>query len=179
MSSHVSTSLHAYCPCLLLLLLLSLSPFLLHSSVASSRTFDFDSHSQPQPLIDFINSDGSILWNATINPLFYERPYSFVQSLCGTLGLTHPASPNSSYLAYPAKSDVPRPFGDRSVGVPVKRYEVNVDDDVPVEYDARQARGAMCPSLWDVRNQGNCGSCCETTTAYTLMRSARFGKRNT
>ena len=153
MSSRLAASLYST----LCLLLLSLSPSLFQLSGASSpSTFDYDSHSQPQSLIDYINGDSSITWNATINPIFYERPYSFVQSLCGTQGLTHPTEANSSYV------------GERLVNVAVRRYEgKEADEEVPVEYDARKAKGATCPSLWDVRNQGNCGSCCKTTTTHT------------
>ena len=159
MLSHLSSSIHA----VLCLVLLSVSPCLLRVSGYTS-TFDFDSHSQPQQLIDYINSHDDISWNATINPLFYERPYSFVQSLCGTLGLTHPTAPNASYLTSASESEVAGGVGGRLGGVPVKRYEgVEADVDVPLQYDARTAKGDMCPSLWDVRNQGNCGSCCQTT----------------
>ena len=167
MSSNLSQSLYSA----LCLLVLALLPSAHHASTGPASSsfdldfdfdFDFGGHSQPQSLIDAINGDDSILWNATTNPIFYERPYSFVQSLCGTRGLSHRTSPDASFLA-----------AGLSVSVPVKRYEgEEARREVPREYDARQAKGDMCPSLWDVRNQGNCGSCCQTATTVQHAHSA-------
>ena len=126
---------------------LHLSLFLLFSlSLSSVSAFDPSSNALPESLISVINGDSSILWNASLSPVFYNRDLGFVQRLCGVQGLRHPPNASASFLATSLPSS------------PLPAHLVK-DDPLPVSFDARQRWGAECPSLYDVRNQGNCGSC--------------------
>ena len=140
---------------LLLSLLLSPSPTL---------SLDLSSNALPDDVIAFINADSAILWNASLNPTFYNRDLAYVQSLCGVQGLHHPppspipspSSPNTSTTQPPPPSLL---ASGLSSTLPARRYDDVRDEDIPASFDSRERWGSVCPSLRDVRNQGNCGSC--------------------
>jgi len=86
-------------------------------------------------MIDGINSDNGATWVAGRNPRFEGATMADVKKLLGTLQTT-----------------------DSSEVLPYMAPEKNVE--LPAEFDWRtDARAAKCPSLKEVRDQANCGSC--------------------
>ena len=168
----LSTSLSS--PLLSLLLLLHLLPLLLSPALG----VDLSSNALPEDVIAYINGNDAVLWNASLNPTFYNRDLAFVQSLCGVRGLQHPTPPPTSTTD---GTNDPSPLSFLSpalpASLPARRYDEVRDEVVPASFDSREQWGSMCPSLRDVRNQGSCGSCwafgaVEAMTDRTCIASA-------
>jgi cathepsin B len=86
-------------------------------------------------MIQKINSEDGATWVAGRNPRFESATLSDIKTLLGTLQNT-----------------------DANTFLPYKAAEKIVD--LPTEFDWRtDARAANCPSLKEIRDQANCGSC--------------------
>jgi len=85
-------------------------------------------------LVQEINDDPRVTWKAGFNTKFSpeKRPADFAY-LMGTLETPH-------HLRLPEK-------------------EIIEATEIPTEFNSRDEWGAMCPSLYEIRDQGNCGSC--------------------
>ena len=146
----------AVCFSLLLASIAMVAPSLLFPFVsahgdgaAHSAALDLSANALPEDVIAAINADASVLWNASINPFFYERDLAFVRSLCGVrLRQGRPAGGEEQATAsLPVAAVEERRYGDDNATV------------IPALFDSRQHWGAQCQSLLSVRNQGQCGSC--------------------
>jgi len=82
-------------------------------------------------LIDRINNDQTVQWTAGVNTRFEGMNLAQVKKQCGVL-----------------HSDVKAPVIQDAVA-----------QAIPASFDARDQWGAKCPSLYDIRDQGSCGSC--------------------
>jgi len=82
-------------------------------------------------LIDRINNDPTVTWTAGINSRFEGMNLAQAKKQCGVL-----------------KSDIVAPVIKKTIA-----------EAIPASFDARDQWGAKCPSLYDVRDQGSCGSC--------------------
>lgn len=77
-------------------------------------------------------------WTAEISPRFEGRQIEHVQRLCGAIVDPEVVVP------LPVKAD---------------HEFVTATEDLPAEFDARTQWGSKCPSIMDVRDQADCGSC--------------------
>jgi len=82
-------------------------------------------------LIDRINNDQHVHWTAGVNTRFEGMNLAQVKGLCGVL-----------------PSDVKAPVIQKTVAA-----------SIPASFDARDQWGSKCPSVYDIRDQGSCGSC--------------------
>jgi len=86
-------------------------------------------------LIKSVNADASLNWQAGRNPRFEGATLADVKALCGTKSNTD----KKSFLPYKPLAKVA---------------------DLPTEFDWRtDPRAASCPSIKEIRDQANCGSC--------------------
>jgi len=109
-------------------------------------------------LIEFVNSlsKAACHWRADTNSFFAGKDLEYARSLMGTKGFD---------LDKVVSSDNPttflaKPHATRKQ-LSIKRYGSEDTDvsDIPESFDSREQWGAICPSLHDVRDQADCGSC--------------------
>jgi cathepsin B len=126
---------------------MKISVFLTLAGLASASFTNWESHgelveeeflSKPaldDAMIDSLNKQDDATWVAGRNPRFEGATLADVKKLLGTLQSTDP-----------------------STNLPYKAPEKIVD--VPADFDWRtDPRAAKCPSLKEIRDQANCGSC--------------------
>ena len=87
-------------------------------------------------IIEAVNGANLRTWTAGRNTRFEGLTVADAKRLCGVRRDVFPAQK-----------------------LPIKTFAEWQLDDLPVEFDARTEWGQTCPSLLDVRDQGNCGSC--------------------
>jgi cathepsin B len=90
-------------------------------------------------LISAINNDPSSTWKAGVNVKFLNRTLAYAAHLCGVL-------PEAEYVL---KTNVDE----------LEAFPQEVIDALPTDFDARKEWGTTCPSVGEVRDQANCGSC--------------------
>jgi len=103
-----------------------------------------------QRIIDHINSDPHATWTAGVNQRFVNKTVAFAQRLCGVL----PGGPK----------------------LPVKEHYIKDPAAIPTAFDSRTQWGSTCPSISEIRDQGDCGSCwafgaVESQTDRTCIKS--------
>jgi len=91
-------------------------------------------------LIDRINNDPKIHWTAGVNTRFDGMNLAQAKRYCGVLK----GGPSAPFI----KKDVAQA--------------------IPDSFDARTQWGSKCPSLFDIRDQGACGSCWAFGAAETM-----------
>jgi len=90
-------------------------------------------------LISTINSDHTATWKAGVNVKFINRTLAYAAHLCGVL------ADSESVL--------------KSTHTIQASYPADVIAAVPTDFDSRTEWGKICPSVAEVRDQANCGSC--------------------
>jgi len=93
-------------------------------------------------MIDLINNIPGITWKAGRN-FHPDTPLSFFKGLCGAL---------------PVKDE------DKSPRMKPEKFDA---DELPEFFDARR-EWPHCSSLWEIRDQGGCGSCWAVSTASAM-----------
>jgi cathepsin B len=83
-------------------------------------------------IIDSVNALNST-WRAGVSSRFFLSDMNEVSRLCGTI----------------AGGPV----------LPLKPFVTLPENDIPESFDSRTKWGSTCPSLHEIRDQGNCGSC--------------------
>jgi len=99
-----------------------------------------DDHLLRQKIIAQVNSNPASTWHAGVNPRFDGASYDYVKSLCGSL----------------------EDKGQSNLPIEDPVVEVSA---IPTAFDSRTQWGAQCPSMSEVRDQSNCGSCWAHGTA--------------
>ncbi|KAI0229188.1 Cathepsin B [Lamellibrachia satsuma] len=100
------------------------------ANAASVKSFP-DYEALSQEMVDYINFEAKTTWKAGHN--FKGVPVSHIKKLCGAL-----KNPNGPILE-------------------TIEHEVNLDA-IPKEFDSRK-QWPNCPTIREIRDQGNCGSC--------------------
>merc|ERR1719311_108474 len=108
-----------------------------------------------EEIISAVNSANGATWTAGVNPLFAGASLKDVKRLLGTLQNTDA----SSFLPYKA---------------PEKLVEL------PAEFDWRtDPRAANCPSLKEIRDQADCGSCWAFGSVEAMTDRICIGSKGT
>ncbi|XP_063826419.1 cathepsin B-like [Ostrinia nubilalis] len=111
-------------------------------------------HPLSDELIDYINSEQT-LWRAGRN-FPRNTPLSYLKRLSGTI-----------------KEDTR--YGNSFAGTP-PRYKHIDKCNLPIIFDAR-VEWENCPSLWDIRDQGACGSCWAVSAASAMSDRLCIGSK--
>jgi len=108
-------------------------------AVAAFASFDASAPALNRNVIQEVNSDSDSTWRAGVNVKFINRTLEYAAHLCGVL-------PESESVLK-ALLEVQEP------------YAQPVIEALPTDFDSRKEWGAKCPSVAEVRDQANCGSC--------------------
>jgi len=101
--------------------------------VAASSWLSEEGQQQRTAIVRFVNQQPSSSWRAGFNPRFRGTSFDYLKSLCGS-------------------------FEDKT-GPSLPRKDIQPLDAIPTAFDSRTQWGSMCPSVFDIRDQSNCGSC--------------------
>eukprot|EP00455_Lapot_gusevi_P026684 TRINITY_DN2813_c0_g1_i2.p2 TRINITY_DN2813_c0_g1~~TRINITY_DN2813_c0_g1_i2.p2 ORF type:complete len:321 (+),score=89.51 TRINITY_DN2813_c0_g1_i2:73-1035(+) len=89
-----------------------------------------------EDIIQFVNSRPNHPWRAGPSPRFMNSTMADVKRLCGVKQMANP------------------------VVLPIREpYSNQVIKAIPDTFDSRSQWGSICPSVNEIRDQGNCGSC--------------------
>jgi len=108
--------------------------FLVFALVVSGETWRSEKgQEQRTAIVRSINMQPNRTWTAGFNSRFVGTSFDYVRSLCGSLE-------DKTGSSLPVKDITP-------LGA------------IPDAFDARTQWGSMCPSVSEIRDQSNCGSC--------------------
>jgi cathepsin B len=97
-------------------------------------------------IVDLINTNKSIPWEAVLNPYFHGKSLDDVKRLCGIQSIEY-----STAIAE-------APIMSASYGAV----------ELPESFDAREEWGDVCESLFDIRDQAGCGGCWAVAAANAI-----------
>jgi len=142
-------------------------------SVISTFALDYDATS----IISFVNSLEDKTWTADLNSGFNGKSVDDVKKLLGidlslfnkipqgktisALEINNSTIPNT---AAKAKKDL---SAEGAVALPQALWPEKIVKELPESFDSREEWGSICPSIYDIRDQGSCGSCWASSFAST------------
>jgi len=100
--------------------------------VAGSTWLSEEGQQKRVQIIRYVNQQRST-WRAGFNPRFQGTSFDYLKSLCGS-------------------------FEDKT-GSSLPPKDIHPVEAIPAAFDSRTQWGSMCPSVSEIRDQSNCGSC--------------------
>jgi len=107
--------------------------FGLFALLASGAWLCEEGQDKRMKIVRSVNMDQHSTWTAGLNPRFTGTSFDYVKSLCGS-------------------------FEDRT-GPSLPAKDITPLTAIPDDFDARTQWGSICPSVYEIRDQSNCGSC--------------------